>query len=1221
MLVSDSSSCIDTNRSQYMVDVFSTHVPFWSAGTPSSYSHQVDTDMNDPSRLLWYVVGGNAIFVLDVIRGSAGSSPTNIRVDARSICSDGSTPYFVWRDSQVVIIVEAFVWNTNRMSIGARILDEFCIQYGTRSECCETSLPVSLDNMFNACSAPEDIPGGSMEVSPLPVDYCFWKVDRTAGVDISQPPCLVPEFSPSVDVTPNAWGTVSTVVYAVERDYVCISTPSCSSQADAIVQASSPAQHWKIVMLSDSAISTTSPTVRKVDNVYTAVTDDLVMVIGLSDSDLSGNIGLVHHEFVRRHNSHPSSCGSSLVRGSTIRLVNMCLVDIMVADGYARRSARTNAVHIGSVEVASSRSLSKAPVAPLLSIKGRNFVTSMSTFHALFFMKMSLENVVASMSVIRWICMSIRFVVPKSMHAKLMLNGVIGLVRYGGFDDNACNWLGKSGRSICSFGSGSQSEGARPSLASSTVSSFFVYSTVATGNRLVASITSPDMIGWRDGQDMCVDIRSVIRLDYDDNRAFDDIPIDTSSLVGDDISAVLTISNRIQPSFDTMEWNSACVVWPAKRTMDDCSPAVRDDSTLSAISSEMVEDNISACVTSSWIHARFDDVEWTSVGVTSPSLHQDSLDLQASSWSSFSAVYNEAEDPTAVHASIAVISVIRTCSVGDCRFTQRLFYSDDSVNRLASGMTDVGLMLASSLAIGLQLFLHHSLPPLLVESSAETTVLVSPCLMMATSRQDVCSTGWYGSVSSPFGLAAASSVCRSLTSFQHNYMDSTLGYNASSSRHSADTFELKLVSSSECRSLVLDFVSDLVYHDNWILQHEYQSFSDGCCGLFGFAGISSIPIWLWVALCSSFLHFAIGCVIILSEFLAGTVEAMETATTSLISSREFLGANVLLVGLLESTGALQSYATAISFAEVLWLSSISTHMLNEPSSAGGMNCADFMKAGALSRDVVFLLHCLLRCYGQMYSRIGHADGGVLVMDLSLSRERGQALLFDLANKVPLLGNSWHGGGTVGSFILGVICLPLLFSQRRCFVLRVYCSWTDLETAKQNGTLLSTNSIETMEYLEFLDSIEWITSINDLVRSALPSCFSVLPICDTYLVYWALPIDKKSVSIVDFIDRSWPQCNSGWFVMMLSREDFIDRLLTRCNEWIDMVLPRCSKWFDRIAGVCELSLQKCNEWISTMIDIVDLSSWTPWFCKGSLLTWISIWCTRCCDRMVLVRITC
>ena len=117
--------------------------------------------------------------------------------------------------------------------------------------------------------------------------------------------------------------------------------------------------------------------------------------------------------------------------------------------------------------------------------------------------------------------------------------------------------------------------------------------------------------------------------------------------------------------------------------------------------------------------------------------------------------------------------------------------------------------------------------------------------------------------------------------------------------------------------------------------------------------------------------------------------------------------------------------------------------------------------------------------------------------------------------------------------------------------------------------------------------------------------------------------------MDFIDRSLTRC-SGLMVMVFSNENSICRSLRRCNDWFDWLLPRCSKWFDRITSVCDLSLPKCNEWITlilddfvklmlpkcnnvlpkcsewifTMIaDIVDLSSLTPWFRKGSLLTWI------------------
>ena len=156
-------------------------------------------------------------------------------------------------------------------------------------------------------------------------------------------------------------------------------------------------------------------------------------------------------------------------------------------------------------------------------------------------------------------------------------------------------------------------------------------------------------------------------------------------------------------------------------------------------------------------------------------------------------------------------------------------------------------------------------------------------------------------------------------------------------------------------------VSDMVYcRGNWIIQHGYHSFLVGCCGLFELDGISSILNLLWFDWCPS-LHIVITVrVMILSELLASTTDAMElVATASLISSAEFLWVNVLLLDLLESKGALRTYATIIPSAEGLWLSSIGTHILGVSSSAMELRCAYFVTARALSGDVVSLQHCLL----------------------------------------------------------------------------------------------------------------------------------------------------------------------------------------------------------------------------------------------------------------------
>ena len=151
-----------------------------------------------------------------------------------------------------------------------------------------------------------------------------------------------------------------------------------------------------------------------------------------------------------------------------------------------------------------------------------------------------------------------------------------------------------------------------------------------------------------------------------------------------------------------------------------------------------------------------------------------------------------------------------------------------------------------------------------------------------------------------------------------------------------------------------------------------------------------------------------------------------------------------------------------------------------------------------------------------------------------------------------------------------------------------------------------------------------------------------------LVYWVVLIESRVLAeelyylmlqechvgfywIEDLSDSSLPGCSSEWIncVIMPTCSDRFDRiasvfnLLPRCNELIDRLLLNCSERFDRHESVFDsllptcyeritlsielvvLMLQKCNEWISTKIgNNVDVSSWTPWFCKGSLLTWIS-----------------
>ena len=112
-----------------------------------------------------------------------------------------------------------------------------------------------------------------------------------------------------------------------------------------------------------------------------------------------------------------------------------------------------------------------------------------------------------------------------------------------------------------------------------------------------------------------------------------------------------------------------------------------------------------------------------------------------------------------------------------------------------------------------------------------------------------------------------------------------------------------------------------------------------------------------------------------------------------------------------------------------------------------------------------------------------------------------------------------------------------------------------------------------------------------------------------------------------------ESNVGFYLI----EDLIDPSLPRSSKWIDCVLlpascnevfvwtegvfdsllAICIDWFMLIIDLVVLVLQKCNEWwIFTMIvDIVDMSSWTPWSCKGSLMIWNYRWMHRCCDQMM------
>lgn len=128
-----------------------------------------------------------------------------------------------------------------------------------------------------------------------------------------------------------------------------------------------------------------------------------------------------------------------------------------------------------------------------------------------------------------------------------------------------------------------------------------------------------------------------------------------------------------------------CWVVGHKMMDDNTSPVISNTSSL-------VVDGISVFSNSSQIQANFDAVEWNSVGATSPILHHDEMDLQASSWLSFSVVTIDVEglivmlDP-AVHASIESMLVIRSCGAGDCDVAHLLSYLDGSVEKFLASVT------------------------------------------------------------------------------------------------------------------------------------------------------------------------------------------------------------------------------------------------------------------------------------------------------------------------------------------------------------------------------------------------------------------------------------------------------------------------------------------------------------------------------------------------------
>jgi hypothetical protein len=124
--------------------------------------------------------------------------------------------------------------------------------------------------------------------------------------------------------------------------------------------------------------------------------------------------------------------------------------------------------------------------------------------------------------------------------------------------------------------------------------------------------------------------------------------------------------------------------------------------------------------------------------------------------------------------------------------------------------------------------------------------------------------------------------------------------------------------------------------------------------------------------------------------------------------------------------------------------------------------------------------------------------------------------------------------------------------------------------------------------------------------------------------WALPRTCCSErfgrihSVFDsLLPRSIEWINSAWYDDLYDGVRELSSL--SINRWIDRIigvfdstssLPACNGWiilFDELVKLvlpnCNLVLPICNKWFFTLIeDIVDVSSWTPWFCKGSLLTW-------------------
>jgi hypothetical protein len=376
---------------------------------------------------------------------------------------------------------------------------------------------------------------------------------------------------------------------------------------------------------------------------------------------------------------------------------------------------------------------------------------------------------------------------------------------------------------------------------------------------------------------------------------------------------------------------------------------------------------------------------------------------------------------------------------------------------------------------------------------------------------------------------------------------------------------------------------------SWFVRHGFQYLLIECCGHFDFAETMLVLILRGFVVCSSLFLVTTHCTMILSGLLEGTIDPMETGpAASRISPAEYIWVDDLMLDLLGSLSALQ---IVISSTGVLGLTTIGTHLLDGSSFAEVLMSKDYLRALQLN---------VAKSYGRWYSRVGNAEGGVLVMISSLFQEHRQSLRLVLATTVYFLGCFHHVNGTVG-FISIVEYLPLLFSQYGCFELRIDSILADLHS----WCLLWTDLIVAVAYWKYLVRTERNVSIVDLVQLIWPSNMSMVPLGDSSLVYWSLPKRRTFVSTRDLIDRSLTRC-SGLIDDGISIENLFDPSLPRCNEWINMFgwicglspLPICNAWMTKFL---DLLLPKYSIMIQRIVSL--LSSWTSWLSTVPSMAWL------------------